>query len=216
MIAIDENKTVIYEGSGFYGYALSPNPLITQSLIIPQSESPAIAFSAIDSSYPNYIFREDHYDPVTRIRRGRFYKFTGTNQWHVIAHPANLGKYSERQSETYTRQCESYTSTSLWAQFLKVGQPKPIVALGNKDRFTIWRIISIEVNISGEEMVILRERSSFGALPVVDQNRIPEARRKKVLATLDKWLVSRICGDNQVPVTCQAHDIRRFAALLAF
>ena len=27
------------------------------------------------------------------------------------------------------------------------------------------------------------------------------------------WLVSRICGDTQVPATCQAHDIRRFAGI---
>ncbi len=29
-------------------------------------------------------------------------------------------------------------------------------------------------------------------------------------------LVSRICGDIQVPATCQVHDIRRFAGISGF
>ncbi len=32
----------------------------------------------------------------------------------------------------------------------------------------------------------------------------------------DNWLVSRICGDTQVPVTCQVRDIRRFVSILGF
>ncbi len=185
-IAIDENKNIIYEGSGYYGYALNPSPLISPAAIAPPSENPVDHAPQGHGQHLEYLFREDDFDPVTRIRRGRFYRFTGTQRWHVTVHPVALAQYSEHERTHRTRDCDIFSHTSLWSQFLRQGEPRPLVILGSKDRYTLWRILSIETNISGEEIVVLKGRHSFGALPDVDREKIPVERRGKVLSTLEK------------------------------
>jgi ubiquinone/menaquinone biosynthesis C-methylase UbiE len=57
----------------------------------------------------------------------------------------------------------------------------------------------------------LREKISkkFELLKIYNQNSGTPNRK-------ENRLVSRICGDNQVPATCQVHDIRRFAGISGF
>ncbi|MHB8978839.1 MAG: hypothetical protein ACYDAI_19525 [Trichloromonadaceae bacterium] len=186
-LAIDENGNVIFEGSGFYGHALVPTPMVSQANIVPPSDNPTDHAPSGFLTSCKYIFREDSYDPVTRIRRGRFYNFVGTQNWHVLPHPSSFKpSTSQDENRPHSRHCQVFSHTSLWSQFLRQGEDRPLVILGSKNRFTLWRILSIETNIAGEELVVLKGRHSFGALPDIDKEQIPIQRREKVLEFLDK------------------------------
>ncbi len=186
-LGIEENRGLVFEGSGCYGPALVPTPILSQANIVPPSDNPAENAPSGSLTSCKFIFREDSYDPVTRIRRGRFYNFIGTHSWYVTSHPSLINSSTDQfDSEQRPKHCQVFSHTSLWSQFLRQGEARPLVILGSKDRFTLWRILSIETNISGEELVVLKGRHSFGALPDIDKDKIPADRREKVLECLNK------------------------------
>jgi lipopolysaccharide biosynthesis glycosyltransferase len=45
--------------------------------------------------------------------------------------------------------------------------------------------------------------------------KFPHSEIEFIVVDNDFWLVSRICGDTQVPVTCQVHDITQFPSTSA-
>jgi len=185
-LGIDEGRNFIFEGSGLYGYALVPTPIVSPASIVSLTDTPDAHAPSGVLSQCKYIFREDSYDLVTRIRRGRFYSSIYSQNWHVTPSPLSFHDHSEKGKNFFPRNLLTFTSTSIWSQFSRQGEARPLVILGSKDRFTLWRILSIETNISGEEIVALRGRHSFGALPDIDKNKIPADRRDKVLECLDK------------------------------
>jgi len=186
-LGIDESGNCIYEGSGFYGAALTPKPIVSPANIISLADNPTECAPSGRLSECEFIFREDTYDPVTRVRRGRFYNFIGTQNWRAVSHgPQQFGSPGEVGLRLISEHFPTFAVTSIWSQFLRDGETRPLVVLGSKNRFTLWRILSIETNISGEEIVVLRGRHSFGALPDVDRECIPPERREKVLECLQK------------------------------
>jgi hypothetical protein len=72
MLGIDEDKRVFYEGPSNIGIAIWPTPFI--SIATPIRTDQDLHMIPAQSSMGNasLVFREDQFDPVTRIRRGRF------------------------------------------------------------------------------------------------------------------------------------------------
>jgi hypothetical protein len=63
---------------------------------------------------------------------------------------------------------------------------QPLIILGTTERFTLWTLHNIEGIAGGEEMVVLRSRQTFGALPRILEEKIPGKRRIKVTEMLNK------------------------------
>jgi hypothetical protein len=68
---------------------------------------------------------------------------------------------------------------------LKTGAQPTIVAFGARAAFTLWRVVDIERMITGEDLVTLRARSSFGLLPVLREEAVPEDALPKVMEILE-------------------------------
>ena len=91
MIGIDESTHLLYEGDSIYGYGVWPTPILTTAALVKGKEDWALVPTSRRFSDAKLLFREDAFDPVTRIRRGRLYEWKeGSNKetWHVPAHPA--------------------------------------------------------------------------------------------------------------------------------
>ncbi len=76
-IGVEPSNGMVFEGSGTYGAkTLWPLPLLTPAKFVSgYSEGDSFVVEEIDSTtLAEYLFREDSFDLVTRIRRGRFYK----------------------------------------------------------------------------------------------------------------------------------------------
>jgi hypothetical protein len=86
----EHNQSLVYEGDGSRAHAVWPSPTLAIATVLCKpsdiSELPRSNFL----NEAKFVFREDSFDPVTRIRRGRMYKSPGTQpqDWKVQIHPA--------------------------------------------------------------------------------------------------------------------------------
>jgi hypothetical protein len=205
-LGIEPHYGLVYEGPGTYGgRAVWPTPVITPAKIVFVSEGPLLAQRSNEIANTSCRFREDHFDPVSRTRRGRFYFGDGVNQqptqWHLQPHPAIP---SEERSRTMpTKDLETFVGRSVYRMLTKAEQP--LVLLGLDERFTVWKVVNIEAISASEDMVTLKSRSSFGILPEIDRAKIPPAFEPKLRETLDAF-VQEVHRASPVSVIDRARD----------
>jgi hypothetical protein len=180
MIGFDSNR-LVYEGESFYGRGLWPTPVITLATHIANTDSFHMIPVSDDLMCAKLAFREDSFDPVTRIRRGRFYFNPGGNPilWHVHPH-----SFLPSQALTDMR----LTTYQRWqaAKELRSEGCEALVALGIADAYTMWRVVDIERISTGDDLVTLRARSSLGLLPELLQAEIPLRSLEHVVCVVDK------------------------------
>ena len=178
-IGIDQALHDIYESSNNVWRAISPAPFISYAMIDPEFP---IEFTKNPEVF-SPIFREDDFDAVTRVRRGRFYvpgQDRGRSQQWAIPHPVygTLGSMNTQPNGWTER------FLHVFDQYQKSDGPLPkLVALGSSD--SIWRVIGCERIISDEYLFTLKARHGFGILPEVDIEAIPTKGREKAKETLE-------------------------------
>lgn len=189
MIGIDNNTLLVYEGAATYGHGVWPTPLILIATLI-ESEDDWRSFPrATQIELAKYVFREDSFDPVTRVRRGRLYFWDGSSQpanWHVQQHPVLSEDVGSRdQQGRYLKQLLTYQPFSGLYSRLK-RNPELTLVLGMPDAMTVWKIIYIERAASGEELLTLRARSSLGVLPDLTDDALPEDSKSHIQPALER------------------------------
>lgn len=188
MIGIDTDRRLFYEGSGNYGHGVWPSPFVSIASTLQADWTAADLPSASDLGRAKLVFREDFFDPVTRIRRGRFYVNPGAQpqEWHVQTHPAFKEEVGQRDFQG--NMVKRLYTFQLWSAFSEFRSPTSsrLVALGFADAFTLWRVIDIERIVTGEDLVTMRARSPMGVLPELSTSAIPSIGRDKVLREIDK------------------------------
>ena len=134
-----------------------------------------------------YYFREDAFDPISRIRRGRFYKYSGSaahNWWVLPSSQVTIPRSQVNQDGLLHISVADYSSCAISAELQNLGIPYPVVVLGKGNSSTIWAIINIETGFTGEEMVTLKARQSLGALPELDMGKLQEFKGGNVQEAL--------------------------------
>lgn len=189
ILGIDRNQGLFYEGTGRYGRAIWPAPIITPAKIVFESDGPMRPEISSDHITSVCRFREDYFDPIARIRRGRFYFAEETQpvEWFLQPHPALPFESSSSDKNHLRKSLDTFQGKSIWHKFIKGRHEQPLVLLGLDDRFTIWTIINIEAISTGEDLVTLKARSSLGILPIIDHKEIPEQFHAKIRESLDAF-----------------------------
>lgn len=187
-IAISEDFGLVYEGNGFHGHAVWPAPVVTQATVVNTEVGAANIPPTNFLGTAKLLFREDSFDPVTRIRRGRLYNNPGTQpqDWKVQPRPAHPGDQRFANSGGWVP--KRLYGFYQWAAFTELsGQKgKALVALGTMQAYTLWRVIDIERIVTGEDLVTLRARIALGALPELNEKAIPENDRARVVEVVEK------------------------------
>jgi len=214
-IGIEKYEGLVYEGSGTFGRGVWPTPVITPATFVYPSEGKIKAHES--SNVFGYRFREDSFDPVSRVRRGRFYSGAGTQpqHWLVSVHPANPPYSVTTRERELGKELETFQANPIWYKYIKGRRELPLVLLGVDDRFTVWSIISVEYISTGEELVTLKARSSLGILPHIDESKIPERFLTKFNQTLDHF-VDEVHRASPVSVIDRARDLATLALLAHF
>lgn len=215
-IGIDTSNSLVYEGEGTYGHAIWPSPVLTSANIVFLSEGVLEAENKDRLVGDSWMFREDSYDPISRIRRGRFYK-AGDQQpigWVVQPHPAFPSENAEVNKGSLKKSLETFYGNPIWYSFIKDRSEQPLVLLGFKERFTIWTIINVECISTGEDLVTLKARSGMGVLPMVDDQQIPDTYQSPVLESLDR-LLNEVHHSAPISIIDRARDAAS-QLLLAF
>ncbi len=185
MIGFFSQTKLWFEGESHYGYGLVPMPVITLATVITDAEALGRIPKSSDLMDAKLVFREDSFDPVTRIRRGRFYFNPGAQPslWHAHWHSFMPSQaLSDIQLITFQR----------WpaAQELAASKGELLIALGVADAFTLWRVIDVERISTADDLVTLRARASLGLLPDLSPEAIPLCGRSQVLSVIEKAIES--------------------------
>lgn len=213
-IGIEKHQGLVYEGDSGYGRGVWPTPVITPAKFTYPSEGDLRAHSSSDVF--GYRFREDSFDPIARIRRGRFYCAHGSQpqQWKVARHPGSPFDSIAPDIHGFSKSLETFYGNPIWHK-IQERKDFPIVLLGVDDRFTAWIIISVEAISTGEDLVTLKARNSFGILPRILDGKIPDAFRAKLGETLETF-ADEVHRSSPVSVIDRARDVMAHALLAYF
>ncbi len=168
---------MVFEGPSAHGaHLIWPQPVVTLAKFAKSDVDKIIPAKSDESNH--CYFREDSFDPVSRIRRGRFYQWAGRSEHNKVYFPEGTvvpGMFPTSNSalvilNTYQRYNPS----------ISIEDNQDIVILGSSSGYSIWAIVGIETISTGEVLVTLRARQSLGALPDIYWAKIPAEFRNKV------------------------------------
>ncbi|MDD4914839.1 MAG: hypothetical protein PHW13_07355 [Methylococcales bacterium] len=162
-----------------------PQPVMTKAKFVKSTDETLTPVN--DSEYPHSYFREDSFDPVSRIRRGRFYiTEVREDNWHVIPTPHfHITPSGSATSNGYiVVKLTGYAPHK--PPLTTVASSQSLVILGSCTASAVWSIIGIETISTGEELVTLKARQSFGALPEIAWKKLPPDTRNNVQEALEK------------------------------
>lgn len=190
-LGFDKESGMIYEGIGGPGHPVWPTPIVVQATIIEDPTSFEKVPPNFDIAPFSWMFREDYYDPVSRVRRGRlFQKFgnAGLEYKKVEVHPALHSDI--RRIEADRRVSKSLGIFSECTELLNKpnnGEGMSLVT-GNASTFSVWRIIQTERTVNQDILVTLRSESSLGILPDLDVGKIGVESSESVKSAIARVL----------------------------
>jgi hypothetical protein len=188
MLALDPYQRLVYEGTSKLGFAVWPSPVISVATVFQSDIELTNVPERTDLGFAQLVFREDSFDPVTRIRRGRFYNRGDAAQpqeWRVQQHPAF------KEEVGVARDYDGYLKKQLfgfhiWAARLHLRASHVRVVLGIRDGMSIWRVVGVEQISTGEDLVTLKAQANLGVLPEISEDQIPDIGRTRVLQSIEK------------------------------
>lgn len=179
-LGIDELSHLVYEGySSAVGHPVDPSPVLTQAGISYASDDPTDQLNENPFARNcRQIFREDMFDPVTRIRRGRLYKISDSvpERWRVSPHPkSGTDHRSVSKDGLAAKDLVGFNPLFITDDFSGFRIQPVVIALGTKGLSTLWRLIEVERISTGDELITLRAMSTLGALPMLHKGELPAA-----------------------------------------
>ncbi|RBB35688.1 hypothetical protein DPV79_27075 [Burkholderia reimsis] len=208
-IGIDDNTSLFYEGSlSLYGHAIWPSPFMSLVSHIGELAAWRRDRTVVRLTDAPMLFREDSFDPVARVRRGRLYirrQQVNPANWRVQRHPAyatsglsistngdGYGVPDERGF--FSMELTTFESWRVSEEFLKKRR-NAVLVMGSGDRAMVHSVLDVERLATGEELITVRTRPSLSGLPELIVELIPEAYRKLVLEQYEKAASSAFRDD---------------------
>lgn len=188
-LGIDDNTGLVYEGAGAPNIPSIPTPAVTQATLVERIGEWGVLPHGLSSDAFRWVFREDSFDPVSRVRRGRLYQPHMNMQPHVvIVAPSPYdptvrwqGAVEQRKSLFVYAQCAellNMPSRGLGA----------ILALGSAQAASFWRIVQTEMLVNRAVMVTLKALSAYDILPELDATQVADEFVGDVNRALEKVL----------------------------
>ena len=165
-----------FEMNSYRGNALSSTTIFTSFRIynLNGEVNAATAMPSFIDHLSKVIFREDSFDPITKLRRGRLYKGINQNpvRWYrsKVSDDVITQDFAISDGDRSITPFEPFRISSLEISF-----SSNIIKLGNEPYQTPWRLASIEKTHTGDEILTLRSLNSLGILPILT---FPNASKK--------------------------------------
>ncbi len=189
-LGIEKDKGLFYEGGDLFTgmRAVLPPPHLFDMQI---GDTPATALKnlieAEKAESKKFLFREDGFDPVSMVRRGRIYQpyVEQPNECRV----APIDTLDRVQSNPF------YPEGPVLIKRLHTYQPYALslnapenkyAIIGTQTAYSLWRIVSIDQMYLNDELLTLRPLHSMGALPDLELSNVPEPWKTKVSDTVGK------------------------------
>lgn len=187
-LGIDNHTGLVYEGSGAADTPAIPTPAVTQAKLVDRAGDVASLPRGLYSDAFSWVFREDSFDPVSRIRRGRLYQAHGGAQPQsltVSPHPYDfVGRWPGTDPDrNFQKTLFVYTQCSQLLNLPGRGLGA-ILALGSPEAASYWRIVQTEMLVTQAVMVTLKALSAYDILPELAEAEVAKEFRadaKKVM-----------------------------------
>jgi len=186
MLVIDGEHRVFYEGSGGVGVPIFPSPVVTIATFVQSEGDLAHVPARTDLGLALLLFREDYFDPTSRIRRGRLYNRGNAEQpqlCSVQVHPALPSDSRLVNQGVIRKHLFQFHDFAARTELRPAPHPTTVV-LGVRDAMTLWRVISIEQISTGEDLITLKAHSNMGVLPEIRESAVPHGALTRVLASV--------------------------------
>lgn len=191
-LGFERSTGFVYEGRGDPIYPAWPTPIISQATLIETPDDLKKIPTGFDSHPHTWMFREDFFDPVSRIRRGRLFQKHGNQGWEpaqVEAHPAvhsdtrrvGGGNGALKKELSVYIECTDLLSKERKGQGMQL-------AIGVFDAHSLWRILQTERTANQDILVTLRAESAFAILPEIDGDKVSPETLPQVLSAMNRVL----------------------------
>ena len=192
-IGVDVTAGLVYEGDNNRGRGVLPTPTLFVATLLGQDLSTEPIAEEDDLGFAGLLFREDSFDAVTRVRRGRFYERAGDSQpqqWYVLPHPGTIFVGAHISTAGVSPHLLHGFRTFAARHRMKTGAQPSVLAFGARSAYSLWRVVDIERTATGEDLVTLRARSSLGLLPELREDAVPPDALLKVREVLETLVQS--------------------------
>jgi hypothetical protein len=211
-IGIDQDKYVVYEGRiDWGGRPLLPAPYLF-GIQLAGTPDEATDLLKQSTDYNRLLFREDGFDPVSMVRRGRIYEPGQSYSTACRVYPINEAERNEGTtgSGLVVRHLRCYHRYPLSS---RLGSEQLFAAIGSNGSYSMWRIVSTDRTCFDEELVTMRPLYFLGAIPDLSPESIPEQWRAKVQETVGKVVDSmhRANADSIIELCRHAASAALFA-----
>ena len=183
-LGVAQDDSDVYEGGGWL-HAVYPPPILTP-ISLPATGNALVAPDLQFVIKMPLIFREDSFDPTSRIKRGRIYARDQGSQpqnCYVYPHPARQTEMRLQHSQAglLNKMLVIFYPHQIAHEFGASKIESPIVILGTAQAYSLWRIIDIERLHNGEELITLRSARSMGSLPNLLTESLPPDYKAKII-----------------------------------
>lgn len=191
-MGFDRRSGFVYEGRDSPTYPVWPNPVVSQATLIATAQDFKKIPHNFESSPWGWVFREDSFDPVSKIRRGRLFQKFGNQGWedmNVEVHPAiRTDELPARNNGGRLRKELSVFMECMELLQLPNRGEGARLALGVTDSYALWRIVQVERTLNLDLLVTLRAESAFGVLPALDTSLIAPGSLQAIESALARVL----------------------------
>ncbi|MCQ0034656.1 MULTISPECIES: hypothetical protein [Burkholderia] len=168
-IGFDPNTSLAYEGSlSLYGRLVWPSPFMSIACHVGHLQGLQQGPMTESLLGAAMLFREDSFDPVARVRRGRLYLRADRSpaSWRVVHHVADV-------QGSMAKDLATFISWRASDEFFR-HRSDAVLVLGSGDRTTVHTILDVERLANGEELITFRTRANLSGLPNLIESLLPE------------------------------------------
>ncbi len=168
LLCVDQVSGLLFAGQSAPYTQLPSSTFLTPCVLVPPGrQASELVASSPDFNIHRWVFQEQLFDPLTRLRRGRLWQpcTAGGGQPSLVGvapsveHMLAVGATGKVQRQVYQYE----PARDLWLTPARgLGAT---LGLGTQAAFTLWSLINAEVVHDGSIMVTLKARGGLGALP---------------------------------------------------
>lgn len=188
-IGFEPNTGHVYEGANAPQFAVWPSPVLSQAKLIEQESDWDDLPKGLSQSPFAWVFREDVFDPVTRVRRGRLYEPSSNMQsqaYSVSAHPFDHDDLRKvAANRMLKKSLHTYWPCQTFLNRIDRGLGT-VLALGQGRSVSLWRVIQTELVVSNDVMITLKAMSAYGVIPDLDGSNLGDDDRQPVERALGR------------------------------
>lgn len=187
---IEKHTGIAFEGMNAPEFPVQPRPAVSQCHLVQcEDDWKKVPTGRLQQDPHRWLFREDSFDPVTRIRRGRLYQAYGNCQPSAMMIPRHdssdvIGAMSHPSTHRSVDMYR-YIACDALLTVKQQGRGLPLV-LGSGVGTAVFTILQVEALANGDVLLTLKARTAFGVIPDLNTSAVPHNSLKPVQQALER------------------------------